>query len=34
MNNVAAKKSVTDLLEADLISEEEALANIPEELEA
>ncbi len=28
------KKSVTDLLEADLISEEEALANIPEELEA
>lgn len=28
------KKSVTDLLEADLISEEEAMANIPEELEA
>jgi twitching motility protein PilT len=28
------KKSVTDLLEADLISEEEAIANLPQEFEA
>lgn len=28
------KKSVTDLLEADLISEDEALANLPQEFEA